>query len=60
MEGTELAKLEVVPLFKLVRDFVFLHSPLGESRPEGPERGEPVFGRYASASLENRGLTPSG
>ncbi len=25
--------------FKLVRDLVSPHSPLGESRPEGPERG---------------------
>ncbi len=26
---------------KLAGDFVFPHSPLGESRPEGPERGSP-------------------
>ncbi len=48
---------------------VFRHSPLGENRPAGPERGRTprgnyfrvaLAGRYASVSLGNRGLTPSG
>ncbi len=50
---------EVVQLLSWRVIFVFLHSPLGESRPEWPERGA-LAGRYASISLGNRGLTPSG
>ncbi len=39
--------------FKLVRDFVFLHSPLGESRPEGPERGY-ARGDHSRAAFPGR------